>query len=156
MQLRETGDPAEEGSRSSQLAVAGHQLPAKSEREASGVRGARVRQTCLQSGVLILPLWFVLHACCPGPPRALPTVTRLVSRQRAPIHAELQLSFPEAASPRCPAHGSPLPLPPPTGCRAFLPSAHHFHPTGASGSSLPNGHQDVTIAHQASLAATRK
>lgn len=67
MQLRETGDPAEEGSRSSQLAVAGHQLPAKSEREASGVRGARVRQTCLQSGVLILPLWFVLHACLPWP-----------------------------------------------------------------------------------------
>ena len=121
MRLRETGDPAEEGSRSSQLAVAGHQLPAKSEREASGVRGARVRQTCLQSGVLILPLWFVLHACCPGPPRALPTVTRLVSRQRAPIHAELQLSFPEAASPPVPCTWLPAAPTPTDRVQSFPP-----------------------------------
>lgn len=45
--LQETGDPGEEGPRSSQPVVAGHRLPAKSKREASGVRGARVaRPVC--------------------------------------------------------------------------------------------------------------
>lgn len=87
------------------------------------IRVALARPSCLQSGVRIL--LSVSFECLLGPPGSLPTVTRLVSRQRArtPIHAEL---WPEAAR-----HCLPLPctrLPP--GCRTFLPLCQVPHPPG--------------------------